>query len=408
MDITMTSTTDDQGDQIDQQLAADLKAEAIRKLNERISDQIRRECHEYEISIKDAWDKIHGNIAAFQKRKRIIFATLKEVEGQDRTSEVMRSGVDDIMPPTIKRMWDYMRSIIQSEVPSGEPPSTGLPSPTEAPRSTTAATATPTFVIPARISPARISPARISPARISPARTSPARTSPARTSPGPATTGLAALPARPPGSLTRPLTAKRSCQQINPINPSARKKSKPNTPTTTDAAATATTTSNDRAADPAPAPAPAPATTATTAPSPYIQTKGKDLDAWEVEGEDFIFQYPSFGPGWFVLRCDFGDFRPPVQFKANPFDAMIPLAMQHYNTENGCKGHVHRRREQYTADEIMQEHGHRVRGNGVNEEWVRSANHRLEIELAKTQSAKKARRQNDGSEPSMFVDQRRR
>ena len=76
-----------------------------------------------------------------------------------------------------------------------------------------------------------------------------------------------------------------------------------------------------------------------------------------MEGIEYIFQYPPFGPGWFVLRCDLGPYARPHTFTSHPFRA--ELALEHYNNCKTCKGHDSSKT--YEPNDIVMNYGHRGR-----------------------------------------------
>lgn len=106
-----------------------------------------------------------------------------------------------------------------------------------------------------------------------------------------------------------------------------------------------------------------------------------------MEGTEYVFQYPPFGPGWFVLRCDLGPHSKPHTFTSHPFQA--ESALEHYNNCKTCKGHDTTRA--YEPNDIVMSYGYRVRGDNVDHEWVAAANSRLEVENAKTTTGGKGR-----------------
>ncbi|KAK4162897.1 hypothetical protein QBC43DRAFT_71352 [Cladorrhinum sp. PSN259] len=131
--------------------------------------------------------------------------------------------------------------------------------------------------------------------------------------------------------------------------------------------------------------------TGTTSPGTRAM-KNKDLLSTEVEGIDFMFKYPDYGPGWFVIRCPSkDDTKSPVSFKEHPLSAFGPskpsLALRHFNNDDGtCYGHSAYKKKPYSSAEIMELFGHRVRGvHGarVDEGWVTSSNEMLKSDGSK-------------------------
>jgi hypothetical protein len=84
----------------------------------------------------------------------------------------------------------------------------------------------------------------------------------------------------------------------------------------------------------------------------------RTIQAIEVEGMDYIFQFPNVGDGHYIIRCDQG---PSIyHFKQNPLKGR--RAIRHFNqTRPRSKCHERRHGEQgYKADEeIVRTFGYR-------------------------------------------------
>ena len=96
-------------------------------------------------------------------------------------------------------------------------------------------------------------------------------------------------------------------------------------------------------------------------PAFVLQTEHGNLPDWEVEGCDYIFEWPTFGPGWFVLRCDGDGSGEPYHFTSHPFEVApgktSSPAIEHVSRCSVCTNG--NRFTEYTADEIIKRNGHR-------------------------------------------------
>ncbi|KAK3998143.1 hypothetical protein QBC44DRAFT_565 [Cladorrhinum sp. PSN332] len=114
--------------------------------------------------------------------------------------------------------------------------------------------------------------------------------------------------------------------------------------------------------------------------------RNKNLLTTEVEGTDFVFKYPDYGSGWFVIRCpatDTNGNKCPVSFREHPLsspDPELPSAgNRHFNEDIHCSGHK-TKKGGFTNGEIMDRFGHEVfgpRGARVDESWVTASNEKL-------------------------------
>ncbi|KAK4145559.1 uncharacterized protein C8A04DRAFT_26557 [Dichotomopilus funicola] len=104
----------------------------------------------------------------------------------------------------------------------------------------------------------------------------------------------------------------------------------------------------------------------------------------EVEGMDFIFRYPSVGPGYFVVRCDR---REEIhRFERNPFlpatgpgQKGLSRLVSHFNLVS-MRCHLREDARLLSADEIVRTFGYRVvdhDDNDVDTNWVERSNTRL-------------------------------
>ncbi|AEO59101.1 hypothetical protein MYCTH_2111332 [Thermothelomyces thermophilus ATCC 42464] len=108
---------------------------------------------------------------------------------------------------------------------------------------------------------------------------------------------------------------------------------------------------------------------------------------YEVEGLDFMFQYPPLGPGFFVVRCD--SQRIEHHFEKDPlrmYGNRTQLA-RHFSARNARCHMWDRGSRPPTVEEIIRNWGYRgrplksvVENNGkddVNSEWVAESNESL-------------------------------
>ncbi|KAL2187200.1 hypothetical protein L209DRAFT_753097 [Thermothelomyces heterothallicus CBS 203.75] len=102
---------------------------------------------------------------------------------------------------------------------------------------------------------------------------------------------------------------------------------------------------------------------------------------YEVEGLDFIFPFPSLGPGFFVVRCD----RERIEhhFEKDPLRLYgnRTQLVRHFSARNARCHTWDRGSRPLTVEEIIQNWGYRVvENNGtdnVNSEWVAESNESL-------------------------------
>ncbi|KAL2175028.1 uncharacterized protein P884DRAFT_262922 [Thermothelomyces heterothallicus CBS 202.75] len=102
---------------------------------------------------------------------------------------------------------------------------------------------------------------------------------------------------------------------------------------------------------------------------------------YEVEGLDFIFPFPSLGPGFFVVRCDRE--RIEYHFEKDPLRLYgnRTQLVRHFSARNARCHTWDRGSRPLTVEEIIQNWGYRVvENNGtdnVNSEWVAESNESL-------------------------------
>ncbi|KAK5662274.1 hypothetical protein OQA88_8180 [Cercophora sp. LCS_1] len=263
----------DEEAKIDQQFADELREAAIRQLKDRIATELHRECDAHDKTIKEAWDTIQRAMSTFDRRRRIIFATLRTVEGEDRARQVIGPDMENITPPSYHAIFERLGC--RSDAGNRRCIETPLATPiAECAPSFEASTEKPSLSL---------------------------------------STSATGEPVKKLG-----LMAKRTSANNSPMT--ARKKPKMTSPT----------------------------------PS-FVRTENADVSSRDVDGEEFIFAYPSLGPGWFVLRCD------KTKFSVNPLAGIAGFqespAIDHFQNDKTCRGHDAR---SYTMDEIIRLYGHRA------------------------------------------------
>ncbi|KAK0733117.1 hypothetical protein B0T26DRAFT_797226 [Lasiosphaeria miniovina] len=316
-----------QGIDLDQDLAEVINEQRLRHLSilrEMMTNKLQQECDAHEKELSKAWETIQSSLTVFQKKKDNMFATLAQFEGEERAREVFGASQKDVVPPTLRAIPAYFTCKPNNVL--------FLPTPTSA----TATESMHKFETRENITAVGALSRENGVGPISPGGNQPETDVPAKSG------SVNGVPSK--------FYAKRSRTQFDFGASSKNKKAK-------------TTNPGDRELTP----------TSTL-------TKKPDIDSWEVEGSEYIFQYPAFGAGYFVLRCGLGSISEPHTFTAHPFENA--LAMEHFNDYKTCKGHDTTR--QYQPDDIVSLHGHRVRGENVKEEWVIAANMRLSADKAKS------------------------
>lgn len=123
-----------------------------------------------------------------------------------------------------------------------------------------------------------------------------------------------------------------------------------------------------------PSPRPASANSKAQPPSPTLESsstlsgaravKNKDLLTTDVEGTDFVFKYPDYGPGWFVIRCTPKDgSSAAVCFKEHPLSTVginsSSPAKRHFNESHKCSGHNTTDTKKLSSIEIMEAYSYR-------------------------------------------------
>ncbi|KAH6617787.1 hypothetical protein B0J18DRAFT_261321 [Chaetomium sp. MPI-SDFR-AT-0129] len=114
------------------------------------------------------------------------------------------------------------------------------------------------------------------------------------------------------------------------------------------------------------------------------QVNIRRIDQDEVEGTDFIFRYPDFGPGYFVVRCDRREAihrfeRDPFLRATGPHQRGLSQLVSHFNLVS-LKCHPREEARLFSADEIVKKFGYRVvdhDGDDVDTDWVEHSNYRL-------------------------------
>ncbi|KAK3384601.1 hypothetical protein B0T24DRAFT_609078 [Lasiosphaeria ovina] len=95
----------------------------------------------------------------------------------------------------------------------------------------------------------------------------------------------------------------------------------------------------------------------------------------EVEGQDFIFRYPNFGDGWFIIRCDGDQHRSSIDCKFTDHPLKYNRAFSHFRQPVGRhKCHDVDVSGIYSPDEIVRKFGYRVWGDEVTDLWVEQSN----------------------------------
>ncbi|KAL2019406.1 hypothetical protein VTK56DRAFT_9697 [Thermocarpiscus australiensis] len=121
----------------------------------------------------------------------------------------------------------------------------------------------------------------------------------------------------------------------------------------------------------------------------------RTISSTDVEGLDYIFRYPRFGPGHFVIRCDADAETSSVVYR---FEGLAPLsrnrAIKHFSDDSPKQRcHDITVSGRYTEEEIVRKFGYRVvdeKGNNVTREWAARSNGRLQATRKKAQGKQKA------------------
>lgn len=305
--------------QVDEQLALELDEHIVRDAHERLGAELRSKCEAANQAMSLAWKTIQSEMASFRKQKTVLFSTLKRVVGHDRANRVIRMGLDSIEPSTYRA----------AQQPEVVPPKPSYVSPLASPRRDDA------LFVPQSTIPAELS--------------------------GPATN------LERPGPVQSPLWPPKSAKQDAPATPGP---AKPASTKTTFSVSNRPHHGSLRlgcVADPeiqmkrSGDPNLGPATPSKKAKGAMQPAKGRakpdtvDIDPWEVEGEEYIFTSPGFGPGYFILRCNHGLATKPTRFTVHPFET--DEATKHFNS--GRPETCHESPKQYTDEEIMTKFAHR-------------------------------------------------
>ncbi|KAK3332620.1 hypothetical protein B0T19DRAFT_457514 [Cercophora scortea] len=360
---------------VGQQLAAKVTEFAIRQIKE----ELEKELHADDKRIQEAWDSIQAVIAAFSGKKEKMLLKLQEIVGHVLTpaqTDALQTELDQMAPPA------YMAIVRQFSL---LPPTTAdEASPATIPFNSPKIHSSASFAV---IDSLKDAPHQFV---VNASAESPTSTSPT-TPNAPGSDQSTKAAAQGSKKVTGIGTAKRSRPGAQMVDPSApgRKKAKTTSPEaeiSTVSPATTTTTTITRLPD----------LHVSTPRSPSrVALNNPDIDMWEVEGLDYIFPFPAFGAGWFVLRCGTGEYTAPYSFKTHPFEGSPTPANTHFiaNVER-CKGHDDIKLQKSSSDEILKFYGRRVSGSpALNQAWVDNSNSRIEAERQKQSTPKKLRRQ---------------
>jgi hypothetical protein len=104
--------------EIDKQLAADMEARAVERLVEDLRPELQKQCDLYDGRINDAWQTIQDQMRHFDRKKSVMFSTLKEVEGEERARKVILSGLDEMVPGTYKAMMQIAKDNAVDDYPT--------------------------------------------------------------------------------------------------------------------------------------------------------------------------------------------------------------------------------------------------------------------------------------------------
>ncbi len=291
---------------IDEQLAAEMEVRAVHRLKEDWGAQLQACCDHFDDYIAEARQTIQNHIRGFNRQKAIFFATLRKVEGEERASRVIESGLDTITPQEFAKI----ARLLEGEKATSPAAATPYSSPPQSPLRPNTLSIEPREGAPSP----QHSNAAITGAALPPKSSAKGK--------GVAVSQLSTPPHLTPktGTWSKSTPMKRSPDQAEASNPPAKKPKLSSAPKQT--------------------------------------TRNRNLDSWEVEGTDYIFAYPPFGSGWFVLRCNHGLATKPLlfPFTSDPFKKER-LAWEHFNGSKALK--CHETSKKYTDDEIMMNFAHR-------------------------------------------------
>lgn len=98
---------------VDEALAADFKSEVMRHLKDKSIRQLQKDCEAHDQCISKAWETIQTQMASFNQRKDVVFATLRatlrDLSDEECAREVIWPGLDEMVPPTYRAIMDAMR-----------------------------------------------------------------------------------------------------------------------------------------------------------------------------------------------------------------------------------------------------------------------------------------------------------
>ncbi|KAK3292471.1 uncharacterized protein B0H64DRAFT_229198 [Chaetomium fimeti] len=126
-------------------------------------------------------------------------------------------------------------------------------------------------------------------------------------------------------------------------------------------------------------------------PEPETNTNSTSIatiQGYEVEGLDFIFQYPAVGPGYYVVQCQSPGHDDEHCFKEDPLQLRGRkeprcVMVRHFADPSPTP--------RFTVDQIMRRFGRRVvdaEDADVTDEWVENSNRRLASDAAKSSKKK--------------------
>jgi hypothetical protein len=115
--------------EIDEQLAAEMQRRSLQRAHDEWATKLQAVCNEHDAAIGDALNAIRSHVTEFNKEKVRILATLKSVEGDERSRGILAIGIDKMAPSTfesIQRLTWHTSGSYVTPVPS---PLAALPIP---------------------------------------------------------------------------------------------------------------------------------------------------------------------------------------------------------------------------------------------------------------------------------------
>ncbi|KAK4249681.1 hypothetical protein C7999DRAFT_29739 [Corynascus novoguineensis] len=125
------------------------------------------------------------------------------------------------------------------------------------------------------------------------------------------------------------------------------------------------------------------------------ETGRRQIKIGDVEEQDFIFQFPEMGPGYFIVRCDRG--KHIHHFQEDPLKPYRgqPIMVNHFKSKApSSKCHKKDDAKTYSTIEIMKEFGYRVvdyDNSDVDSERVKASNEKLALKLDQNKSRHKGK-----------------